>query len=412
MAMKYSCPKCGVGLVFDPQTQMLRCEYCDTSFTVQEVKESKLGLEELIRRKNNGTDQTAPEEYDGEEHGTISMKLLRCNSCGAKLAFSNVETSSYCAYCGQPTIATERLQDFRRPDFIIPFKVTKERAERLIREQIENGRFIPDEIRKFEPERICGIYIPYWLFDVYTSDGQFWKYGDGDDNTFYAYYAADSEFHRVTYEASRRFNDSFSSKLEPYRMDEVMRFDETYLSGFYSDQFDVDKEEAGAQVRARAKRMFLEEITKRRKAMHVMEVFSHPVAEEYKPRYALLPVWFMTMRYRNKPYTVLVNGQTAKTVCSLPVNKVKAYGLFTAFALLFSALLMGLFAIINANLFNSKMSDTDQTLLFALIYIPITVVLFVLSRLSSIKRLFRIGRGVRDAEMYSNEELLNKRQGV
>ncbi|MBR7020896.1 MAG: hypothetical protein IKI15_07560 [Lachnospiraceae bacterium] len=412
MAMKYSCPKCGVGLVFDPQTQMLRCEYCDTSFTVQEVKESKLGLEELIRRKNKGTDQTASEEYDGEGHGTISMKLLRCNSCGAKLAFSNVETSSYCAYCGQPTIATERLQDFRRPDFIIPFKVTKERAERLIREQIENGRFIPDEIRKFEPERICGIYIPYWLFDVYTSDGQLWKYGDGDDGTFYAYYAADSEFHRVTYEASRRFNDSFSSKLEPYRMDEVMRFDETYLSGFYSDQFDVDKEEAGAQVRARAKRMFLEEITKRRKAMHVMEVFSHPVAEEYKPRYALLPVWFMTMRYRNKPYTVLVNGQTAKTVCSLPVNKVKAYGLFTAFALLFSALLMGLFAIINANLFNSKMSDTDQTLLFALIYIPITVVLFVLSRLSSIKRLFRIGKGVRDAGMYSNEELLNKRQGV
>ena len=410
MAKNYSCPKCGVALVFNPQTQNLHCEYCGTSFTVDEVRESEFRLEEMIRRMNAGADT---EENDGEEYETISMKILRCSSCGAELASREEETSSYCAYCGQPTIVTERLQDCRRPDFIIPFKVTKERAERLVREQIAGGGFIPNEIRNFEPERICGIYIPYWLFDVYTSDGQLWKYNDGDDNTYYGYYAADSVFQRVTSEASRRFNDYFSAKLEPYRMDEVMRFDETYLSGFYSDQFDVSREEAGAQTRLRAKRLFSDKITERRKERHAWLISSKPVAEEFRARYALLPVWFMTTRYRNKPYTVLVNGQTGKTVCSMPVNKARAYGLFASVMAGVFALLMLLFTLINNKIFNMDTSGAGQRFIFFAVYVPVAAIAAVLlwSGFSAIKRLFRIRSGIRVAASDSNRNFSRERQG-
>ncbi|MBO4229511.1 MAG: hypothetical protein J5938_04080 [Clostridia bacterium] len=411
MAKNYTCPKCGGGLVFDPETQGLHCVFCNESFTVEEVSESKLSLEELIRRMNEPAkpaETGEPEESNDDEFLTMSMKILRCSSCGAELAFRDVETSSFCAYCGQPTIVTERLKDCRRPDFIIPFKVTRERAERLMRTQIESGRFIPDEIRNFEPERVCGIYIPYWLFDVYTSDAQRWKYTDGE-NVYHYYLAADSTFRRMTMDASRRFNDSFSNKLEPYRTNEAVKFTETYLSGFYSDQADVGKREAGTQACIRAKRMFQEEFTARRKAMRAKEVSSHPVAEEIRGRYALLPVWFMTTRYRDQPYTVLVNGQTGKTVCSLPVNKTKAYGIFVTLGIVLCALLMGLFAIINTNAFNDEMSTGDEVLMFALIYIPITVVFLGLYWLPAIKKLFRIGRGVRDAAD-GNEQLVNERQ--
>ena len=84
MAKKYSCPNCGEALVFNPQTQDLHCEYCNSSFTVQQVNESKYDLKELLQRMNEKADSG---ENETEETGTISMKILACSSCGAELAF-------------------------------------------------------------------------------------------------------------------------------------------------------------------------------------------------------------------------------------------------------------------------------------------------------------------------------------
>lgn len=409
MAKNFSCPCCGVAMVFNPQTQELYCEYCNSSYTVQQITEPKDDLKELLRKLNEKDDSG---EGEAKEPGTISMKIVRCSSCGAELALHDGETSTYCAYCGQPTIATERLQDCRRPDFIIPFKVSRERAEHLIREQITGGTFIPKEIRDFEPERICGIYIPYWIFDVYASDMQFWKYSD-DDSVYYTFHAADSVFHRVTSEASRRFNDYFSEKLEPYRMEYAVRFDETYLSGFYSDRFDVDSSIAGHKVLERTERMFLEKFTEMRKARYETKVSSNPRTEIIRARYALLPVWFMTMRYRNKPYTVLVNGQTGKTVCSMPVNKMKAYGLFASVMVGLSALLLLLFTFINNKIFNNGLDKQGQTFIFYMVYVPVAIIAvgLLLSGIPAIRRLFRIRSGVRVASSESNEHLLKGRQG-
>ena len=55
--------------------------------------------------------------------------------------------------------------------------------------------------------------------------------------------------------------------------------------------------------------------------------------------YALFPVWFLTFRYNNEPYTMLVNGQTGKVVGTVPVDKKKAGLLFAGIAIPVSALL-------------------------------------------------------------------------
>ena len=43
--------------------------------------------------------------------------------------------------------------------------------------------------------------------------------------------------------------------------------------------------------------------------------------------YAMLPAWFITFRYKGKPNTILVNGQSGKVVCGLPWNKILFYSL-------------------------------------------------------------------------------------
>jgi hypothetical protein len=45
--------------------------------------------------------------------------------------------------------------------------------------------------------------------------------------------------------------------------------------------------------------------------------------------YCMAPVWIVTTRYQDKPYTFMMNGQSGKVVGSLPydMKKAVAYGL-------------------------------------------------------------------------------------
>ncbi|MBP5276635.1 MAG: hypothetical protein J6Z07_07580, partial [Lachnospiraceae bacterium] len=67
-------------------------------------------------------------------------------------------------------------------------------------------------------------------------------------------------------------------------------------------------------------------------------VSSNPDYNVNKTEYALLPAWFITFRYDNQPYTILVNGQTAKMVGAVPYVKKKVYAVFISLAVVLSAI--------------------------------------------------------------------------
>ena len=39
--------------------------------------------------------------------------------------------------------------------------------------------------------------------------------------------------------------------------------------------------------------------------------------------YAMVPVWILTTRYKDEPYTFMMNGQTGEVVGSLPIDESK-----------------------------------------------------------------------------------------
>lgn len=63
--------------------------------------------------------------------------------------------------------------------------------------------------------------------------------------------------------------------------------------------------------------------------------------------YAMVPVWILTTRYKDEPYTFMMNGQTGEVVGSLPIDEGKlrnrmliafAITVVIAFAILYSIL--------------------------------------------------------------------------
>ncbi|MBR5066193.1 MAG: hypothetical protein IKX08_00950 [Lachnospiraceae bacterium] len=419
--MVLRCANCGGVLEYSAELNKMVCSFCGSSYTIEELNEIEKAKEAEIENITQKPAETAPSNSDNrivkgstiftfknstdfssdevgdwntilkkkneekakEEsrmHASVKMQIMRCTSCGAELAVNGVETSTFCAYCGQATVVSDRVDDYLKPDYIIPFKVTRDEAEKTIRMHLNKGFFVPKGIKNFEVEKIRGIYVPFWLFDMQYSDRQFYKYTKKQGKssvTRYEYFEAKTVFKQLTLDASLNLNDDSSARLEPYDMRQLQEFDIAYLSGYYSDRFDVGFADSTGNAVLRAGELFNEEVQREMKHKGAKLVKNDPDFNVWKTDYALLPAWFLSFKYDDKPYTILVNGQTGKMVGAVPYVKFKAYSIFAVVALLLCALGIVVCTALSYFFFIDVGFDEKITWAFT---VGLPVVIFLISR--------------------------------
>ncbi len=364
--MIYKCLNCNGALTFNPLTEQLECSHCGNGYSIQQFEGDSPNKGSKNRQKRE------TDKIQSKEPETMECQIYTCTSCGGELMVSDAEVSTYCAYCGQPTIVFSRISNELKPDYIIPFKITKEQAVEGIRERLRKGFFVPGKVKNFEVERVRGIYVPYWLYDIYYYDKQIVSVitQKGDLVWPFYLYEAEAEYQNVLLDASEQLNDEMSMKLEPYEFKHLKKFKPAYMSGFYADRADQRGEEHMRSAALRVKTMFDEE-TREKVSSSVGKRFGQIL--RYVPRYqikdekyALLPAWFLTFSYRNKPYTMLVNGQTGKVVGAVPIDQKKVFGLAAFIALVSSTAFYFAWHFIFIKL------DPPFLLFFSLIMIGIT----------------------------------------
>ena len=334
--MIYKCPNCNGALEYNPAEDKMQCSHCGNAYFVWELDENAVEYHENVPSHSEIEEEKkidfTKEHTIYDEPEFIECKIYTCSTCGAELSVSDREVSTYCAYCGQPTIVYNRVDKTQKPKYIIPFKITKEEAETAIRNKLKKGFFIPSEIKKFEAERITGIYIPYFLYDITFYQKMFIKYNKTSDLV-----EADCNFVNVCQDASKSVEDDLSYGLEPFDLTELKAFEAGYLSGFYADRFDLSSRQLTQTVIRKCKQMFDDELGARCEGT-VADLNNAP--PEYaitNAEYAFLPVWFLTFQYKDRPYTMMVNGQTGKVVGTVPFQKVKVAVVFLLCLLAFSA---------------------------------------------------------------------------
>lgn len=323
--MIYNCPNCMAALIYNPTNGKLDCLSCGSNFEVDAFEDKEIKAEEAATR------ETEELKRAGIADDLMECQIYSCTACGAELAVNGVETSTFCSYCGQPTIVFSRVSSTKKPKHIIPFTITKEQAVTSIRNHLSKGSFVPPEIQNFSVERVRGIYIPYWLYDIELFDEQYLsgEVRSGKNTvTRYYYRSASSTFYNVTMDASKQLNDESSQRLEPFDTLALQDFEPSYLTGFYADCFDMSQKEMESYARGRCVAMFNHAIEETIKASDIRLLKNNPKIEVTKAEYAMFPAWFMTFRYQDVPYTILVNGQTGKVVGAVPFVKTKATLLF------------------------------------------------------------------------------------
>ncbi|MDE6434327.1 MAG: TFIIB-type zinc ribbon-containing protein [Lachnospiraceae bacterium] len=352
--MIIKCPNCNGAITYDPALADLMCQFCGSIFLTKDFTVPE--------------EAAAKEESDGELEDDVEMmecEVYHCTSCAAQLIINDVESATFCAYCGQPTVVFDRVAKQRKPDFILPFSVSKKEALAIIRKHLSKGAYIPQEIKDFRVDTLRGIYVPFWLFDIYCHDNQYLtgEIGSGNNARTYLYYReVEHTFKKITVDASRTLNDESSVRLEPYDMKDLKSFSAGYLSGFYADCSDEFMEVMEFTAVERAKKMFNQEIRETIPA-HSIKVkssaFIHELTGKY---YALLPAWFLVFWYKERPYTIMVNGQTGKMVGAVPVEKKKVHRDLCILSTGLSVLLTVLFwylleAVMNADGFEEEISQ-------------------------------------------------------
>lgn len=368
--MEIKCPNCVASLVFDATSGKMQCKFCGSFFTMADIEDQFKEVEQATQNQVQEPEKAAAPDFTEPgtgaqnaraqgadsvqanaqpvtaESDTMQCNIYSCTSCGAELAVNGVETSTFCAYCGQPSIVFSRVSRTLKPELIIPFSIQKEQAVAIIRKRFNEGAFIPKEVKNFEVERVRGIYIPYWLYDSYYYDKQLIKgrVGSGkSSHTKYFMREADCQFNKVSLDASSNLNDESSQRLEPYDMRGLREFEIGYMSGFYADRYDRNNKDLRRLAAQRTKELFDEQTMASCSARSKSIVANNPKMTIQKETYAMLPAWFMTFRYQNKPYTMLVNGQTGKIVGAVPYDgaKVKATAIATFFFSLFVTIPLG-----------------------------------------------------------------------
>ena len=327
--MNVRCPGCNATLKFLPELGKMSCSFCGNTYSPNEINKNDTS--------SNSSEMSDSVKMRKRNFETIKVQMALCTSCGADLAMTDVEVSSFCPYCGQATIIKDRIDDYMKPDCIIPFKITQDEAYKIIKDSMENIYFIPNEFKNVTIEMLRGIYIPFWLYDIYCEDEQKWKLPNHEAS--YAnpimIRAANANFKNLTVDGLKQLNDESSQRLEPYDLSELVPFNVSYLSGFYADRFN----EAGADTKLIAKGRvisMLYESVKEAMPSGSALLSRHPKVLIEGEKYALLPAWFLTFRYDDKTYTALVNGQTGKLVSAYPYSKKKIAVFVSIFSVLFS----------------------------------------------------------------------------
>lgn len=76
------------------------------------------------KEKITDSDQKRADENTDEEIG-----LFLCPSCGAEIVTDATTASTWCYYCHNPVVLTERLSGKFLPEKILPFQIERKAAE-------------------------------------------------------------------------------------------------------------------------------------------------------------------------------------------------------------------------------------------------------------------------------------------
>ena len=325
--LEFKCPCCNAPLIFGPDQQQLKCEYCDNTFdldTVRACNEPQQSSAEV-----QWEEVEAPKWSDDEQS---RLRTYLCDACAGQLITDDHTAATFCPYCGNPTILPSRLSGGLKPDGVIPFKTEKKDAMEAFLKLCKGKPLLPKSFTQDQQvEKITGIYVPFWLYECSArfegsyratrvntwSDPRF-IYTKTDH--FLLKRQAQAAYTGIPMDGSSKMDDTFMESIEPYDYSAVEDFDMAYLSGFLADKYDVDAKTGEPRVRERVETSLSGQVQSSTLGYATVVPSGQQIHITHgKASYVLMPVWLLNTKFNGRTYTFAMNGQTGKMTGEFPI---------------------------------------------------------------------------------------------
>lgn len=331
---KYNCKNCGAVLYWNPTSNSLECEYCGKQFQPSDFEE-----EEIINEKTTENIESQPEQADEgmqatDESDSGDLVIYKCSQCGAEVVTARSTIATTCAFCGEALSISDKLVDNFKPDYVVPFKITKEEAIKLLKKHFKKGVLTPkDFIRNNEIEKIKGMYAPFWLHSfknnakaiVSACKTSSSRRGYDKIETRSLYEVdidATADFKNIPTDALKNISNKLMGAIEPFDYSALNDFSPAYMSGFYAEEYNEDKTKTLPRAEERADETMKEQILSSVKGYATTAIQDYDnTIDNTVSKYTMLPVWLFHIKYNNEDFLYAVNGQTGKVAGKLPKSK-------------------------------------------------------------------------------------------
>jgi DNA-directed RNA polymerase subunit RPC12/RpoP len=344
---RFPCNKCGALLTYKPGTEHLTCQYCGQE---NQIEKSYDEIQEYdFRQALIELEQAKP---------ATEIAQIQCDACGAGFKFANSVHAGECPFCGTKIITSSAQARPITPKSLLPFKINGQEAKQQFRHWLNGLWFAPNKVKKYahDDAKLIGVYIPYWTFDSNTETTYLGARGDVyyvsqevqtvRDGRMYTEIRQVPQiswspvrgrvarfFDDVLIGASKSLPRQILDQLEPWDVANLVPYDESYLSGFSSEYYQVNLNQGFDEAKHKMDNVIYQDIAIDIGGDHqrIDQFNTSHNSTTYK--HCLFPVWSAAFRYQEKAYRFVINGRTGKVQGERPYSYWKI-----AFAVIFSVI--------------------------------------------------------------------------
>ncbi len=337
----FPCKSCGASLVFCADDTALRCEYCGT---INYLYPPDLPIYE------HDLDTALQKIADAPRFDLKAPKEIKCPVCAAQFTLKPNIRSTRCPYCNAPIVTNLDIFMPLAPESLLPFKINQKSAKEIFRKWVGSLWLAPSQLKKYTESDATfeGIYLPYWTYD-------------SDTLTHFQGYRGDTYYERVHRrvfidgreqiveemepriewtpvrgEVERHFDDiligatktlprKLADSLQPWDLENLIPYDEKYLSGFESETYSVTLDDGFDYAKSYMEFVIREAVRARIGGDHQKISYIQIYHKNKSFKYILLPVWTARFRYKNREYRFAINARTGVIKGERPYSRLKIF---------------------------------------------------------------------------------------
>ncbi len=271
-----------------------------------------------------------------------------CKGCGMKLITDDHTFISECFFCGGLLELGDSLSEELRPTKVIPFQISKRKAEKAFKRWFFKLKLSPREFQIRRKDcKIQAVYIPVWTFQMRAQGEAVLhavksskKIEEREKIIETEHYDLlrqfDLGFSNLFINASKHFETRFLDAAAPYDFTKVKRFSPREIAGYVAEKYYYTEndlmEEAEKKTRESLREYILSTVQGYDECRFLESEYQIAPAEA---EYTWLPVYYAGLSDVDSDYTFFMNGQTGKLAFSPPYSLIKTFvggGVILAFA--------------------------------------------------------------------------------